>query len=88
MTGFRIKNGTSLEGLKIFVSSYTGGNDSWYDLPSSFGNDSKCHWGRNGWEVIVIHDPKTEQRRGWYMQTFDSGVVECTFLGFDKDMTV
>ncbi|KAF9039043.1 hypothetical protein BJ165DRAFT_1351947 [Panaeolus papilionaceus] len=88
MTGFRICNGTSISGLKVFVSKYTNGNDEWFDLPNNFSDDSKCHWNRNGWEIIVIKNPQTGERRGWYMQTLDNGVLECTFTGFEGDMSL
>ncbi|PPR00228.1 hypothetical protein CVT24_004966 [Panaeolus cyanescens] len=88
MPGFWIKNGTDLKGLKVFVSAYTNGRDDWYDLQDDFKDYEKSHWNRNGWEVIVVKNPSTGERRGWYMQTLDAGALECTFMGFDQDLAL
>lgn len=87
--GFNIRNATQTP-VQVMVSAYTNGNGTVqqvYDVPPDFSDASKCHWTRNGWELLAFIDPASKTRRGWYLNTGDA-TVDVTFNGFDKDLTI
>ncbi|KAF4566027.1 hypothetical protein EYR36_011441 [Pleurotus pulmonarius] len=65
--------------VQAFVSSDSGGRDSWYTLTDSFESGK---WVRFGWDVIVLRDEEDTWRRGVYMHI--KGVtVYITVRSFD-----
>ncbi|GJE87451.1 hypothetical protein PsYK624_035340 [Phanerochaete sordida] len=53
------------EGFQAFVSKIESseGNDAWFPIATEFGG----HWKRNKYEVAVIRNPATGERRGRYV---------------------
>jgi len=89
MGGFKIRNLTG-RNVEVFVSKYThkDGSDSWFAVPPSFNDASKCHWNRNGWELIAFREAeKHSVRRGWYVDC-GAGQVDITFVGFSQDIGI
>ncbi|KAF9551421.1 hypothetical protein CPC08DRAFT_823175 [Agrocybe pediades] len=85
-TGFNIRNASGSP-VQIFVSAFTNGLDSVFDVPTDFSDRAKCHWNRNGWELLAFIDPVSKKQRGWYLNT-DGQTVDVTFNGFDKELTI
>ncbi|KDR69067.1 hypothetical protein GALMADRAFT_145792 [Galerina marginata CBS 339.88] len=87
MTGFNIRNLSTVSGVQAFVSKYgtEGGNDSWFTVPADFSDPTKAHWERNSYEVVAFLDPVTKIQRGWYINCKDQ-VVGITFYGFEQDI--
>jgi len=85
-TGFNICNASGAP-IQVFVSAYTNGNDSVFDCPVDFSDYSKCHWNRNGWELLAFIDPVTKLQRGWYLAT-QGETVDVIFNGFDREITI
>ncbi|KAF4612887.1 hypothetical protein D9613_011119 [Agrocybe pediades] len=81
MTGFTIFN-KSNKAFFVFVSKYSGGDDSWFTLQPGTSDV----WTRNGWEVIVFRDPDTGARRGWYLDCAALNTLNVAFFGLTSDV--
>ncbi len=79
MTGsIMVINGTEKE-IFVFVSKYSGGDDTWLKLDAG-GRES---WARSGWELVAFRDANDDIRAGVYVPV--NSVV--TFFSF-KHITV
>ncbi|OBZ76782.1 hypothetical protein A0H81_03591 [Grifola frondosa] len=77
---FYIRN-VSNQDIYCFVSKYSGGDDSWFRLTSSFKDG---RWGsREGWEVVAFKNGADTQRVGFY-RTTKGKTTYITFHGFDS----
>ncbi|GJE89557.1 hypothetical protein PsYK624_056600 [Phanerochaete sordida] len=56
------------QGFQAFVSKIESseGNDGWFPIATQFGG-ADAHWNRNKYEVAVIRNPSTGERRGRYV---------------------
>ncbi|KAK7051526.1 hypothetical protein VNI00_004500 [Paramarasmius palmivorus] len=87
MTGYRIRNLSGIPNIQCFVSSYNGGNDEWYTLPTDYCDPHKCHWSRSNWEMVVFKNPANGERRGWYLNSAQQ-TLELTFVGFSQELGI
>lgn len=78
-TAFYIRN-VSGQDISCFISKYTGGDDNWFRLSSSF---SDGRWGHSGWEVVVFKNADDSQRRGLYLNNRGK-TVYITFRSFEN----
>jgi len=58
--------------VEVFVSSYTGGDDSWLILDP---HDRQVWNHRKGWETVAFKDPRDSSKRGGIYAPVGSVVV-------------
>ncbi|KAI9067843.1 hypothetical protein FKP32DRAFT_216858 [Trametes sanguinea] len=77
--GSIIVDNASSSAIFVFVSSYGGGDDSWFSVPA----DTRESWSRDTWELVAFKNSDDTIRAGVYVDV-DSVV---TFYSF-TDITV
>jgi hypothetical protein len=88
MPGFHVRNRSNVHRIEVFVSSWSNdrGSDSWFNVVNNFSDDGGFEkWNRTGWEVVVIKDPDTGRRRGWYLNC-ENAILELTFYAFESEL--
>ena len=58
----RQENADCPTAYQAMVTSYSGGSDTWYNLPDNFADPTTSLWTRDGWEIAAIRatdDPNT-----------------------------
>jgi len=58
--------------VEVFVSCYTGGEDSWLTVDA---HDRQVWNHRNGWETVAFKDPRDSSKRGGVYAAVGSVVV-------------
>lgn len=83
----RAANGVAADGIRVFISDYSGGSDDWFPLATNYQSAKTSFWARKGWELIVFEQKATGTRRGWYVNAKDT-VLEVSFEGFERDLAI